>query len=78
MKDLQMLIIGLLLGIALMLAAGAYQSDETPFGFAVPENGRAIIKDTKGEIYILDHRKEAAQRLRVAAPLVGTPLTVAN
>jgi hypothetical protein len=74
MKHLEMLIIGLLLGIALMLVAGTYQSDETPFGFAVPANGRAIIKDAKGEIYFLDFGKDSAERVGVGVPNVGGPL----
>lgn len=54
------LIIGFLLGTVLLLVLGAHQPrTEAPFGFAVPANGRIVLQDKQGQIYIVGNKNEA-------------------
>jgi hypothetical protein len=49
------LVMGLLVGILLMVLVGAYSpSNESDFGFGVPNNGYAVIADKSGCLYIVN------------------------
>jgi hypothetical protein len=64
---MKMFIIGVAVAIVVMLAAGAYlpEAERTEFALAL-RNGRAIICDSKGELWILDHKSNTAQPLTYA------------
>jgi hypothetical protein len=52
--DLKSAVIGLLLGIIVMVAAGAGGGGGSGIGFAVPSGGKAILKASNGDAYIVD------------------------
>ncbi len=51
--DLKSAVIGLLLGVIAMVAAGA-GGGGSGIGFAVPSGGKAILKASNGDAYIVD------------------------
>jgi hypothetical protein len=74
MNGLKMLIIGFLLGVTIMLLLGANSSsEEANFGFAIPANGSAIVKDTNGAIYVISGNQ--AIRVGIGVPGVGGAFT---
>jgi hypothetical protein len=70
--DLKSAVIGLLLGIIVMLAIGA--GDGSPgIGFAVPSGGKAILKASNGEAFIVDVSTAMAERILFKKPEPSEP-----
>lgn len=65
--DLKSAVIGLLLGIVVMLAAGA-GGGSSGIGFAVPSGGKAILKASNGEAFIVDVSTATAERILFKKP----------
>jgi hypothetical protein len=64
--DLKSSAIGLSLGIIVMLTAGAIsRSSGSDIGFAVPSGGKAILKASSGEAYIVDMNTGMGERILV-------------
>ena len=64
--DLKSSVIGLLLGIIVMLTAGAMsRNGGSGIGFAVPSGGKAILKASNGEAYIVDVSTGMGERILV-------------
>jgi hypothetical protein len=60
--DVKSAVIGLLLGIIGMLAAGT-GGGGSGIGFAVPSGGKAILKASNGEAFIVDVSTGMAERI---------------
>jgi len=64
--DLKSAVIGLLFGIMVMHAAGAAgRGGGSDIGFAVPSGGKAILKASNGEAYIVDVSTGMGERILV-------------
>ena len=77
---MKMFIIGLLIGITLMLALGAYVPQTADFGFAVPSGGWVIIKDNKGQLYRVNATSTIASRIQTnnLEFISGLPVVASN
>jgi hypothetical protein len=64
---MKMFIAGIVVTIVVMLVAGAYSpsAERTEFGFALP-GGRAILRDSNSELWVLDRKTNTAQPLTYA------------
>jgi hypothetical protein len=72
--DLKSAVIGLLLGIIIMLTAGATKNqDSTDIGFAVPSGGTAVLKSSNNEAFIIDMNTGMARRILFKKPEPGQP-----
>jgi hypothetical protein len=71
--DLKSAVIGLLLGIIVMLAAGAGGYSSSGIGFAVPSGAKAILKASNGEAFIVDVSTAMAERILFKKPEPGEP-----
>jgi len=60
--DLKSAVIGLLLGILVMVVAGA-GGGGSGIGFAVPSGGKAILKASNGEAFMVDVSTGMAERI---------------
>jgi hypothetical protein len=70
--DVKSAVIGLLLGVIVMLAAGAGSRDGgSGIGFAVPSGGKAILKSSNGEAFIVDVGTGMADRVLFKKPEPG-------
>jgi hypothetical protein len=70
--DLKSAVIGLLLGIIVMLVAGAGDRG-SGIGFAVPTGGKAVLKASTGEAFIVDMSTAMAERILFKKPEPGEP-----
>jgi len=61
--DLKSAVIGLLLGIMFMHAVGAGGGGGSGIGFAVPSGGKAILKASNGEAFMVDVSTGMAERI---------------
>lgn len=68
--DLKSAVIGLLLGIIVMLVAGA-GGGGSGIGFAVPSGGKAVLKASNGEAFIVDVSTAMAERILFKKPEPG-------
>ncbi|MGA1980371.1 MAG: hypothetical protein ABSG99_07420 [Sedimentisphaerales bacterium] len=68
--DVKSAVIGLLLGIIVMLAAGA-GGGGSGIGFAVPSGGKAVLKASNGEAFIVDVSSAMADRILFKKPEPG-------
>ncbi|OHB59772.1 MAG: hypothetical protein A2167_08830 [Planctomycetes bacterium RBG_13_46_10] len=71
--DVKSAVIGLLLGIIVMLTAGAGSRDGSGIGFAVPSGAKAILKSSAGEAFIVDVSTGMAERILFKKPEPGQP-----
>jgi hypothetical protein len=73
--DLKSAVIGLLLGIIVMFAVGAGGRDGggSGIGFAVPTGGKAVLKSSNGEAFIIDMSTAMAERILFKKPEPGEP-----
>lgn len=69
--DLKSAVIGLLLGVLVMVAAGAGGGGNSSIGFAVPSGGKAILKSSNGEAFIVDVSTGMADRVLFKKPEPG-------
>jgi hypothetical protein len=87
--DLKSAVIGLLLGIVVMLAAGASKGGgSADIGFAVPSGGQAVLKSSDNEAFIVDmgtgmakqilYKKAEPGELRYPNNINGYALTLAD
>jgi hypothetical protein len=66
------LAIGFLTGILLMAFLGAYsQSDKADFGFAIPKDGVAVLKDEQGRLLYFDTAEKKADYIDKKVNLSG-------
>jgi hypothetical protein len=70
--DVKSAVIGLLLGIIVMLAAGA-GGRGSGIGFAVPTGAKAILKASNGEAFIVDMSTAMAERILFKKPEPSEP-----
>ncbi|MFA5251660.1 MAG: hypothetical protein WC454_03640 [Phycisphaerae bacterium] len=63
--DLKSAVIGLLLGVLVVVVAGAGGGGGSGIGFGVPSGGKAILKASNGEAYIVDVSTGVAERILV-------------
>jgi hypothetical protein len=71
--DVKSAVIGLLLGIIVMLAIGAGGDRGSGIGFAVPSGGKAVLKASNGEAFIVDVSTAMAERILFKKPEPGEP-----
>jgi len=71
--DLKSAVIGLLLGIIIMLAAGAGNGRGSGIGFAVPSGGKAVLKASNNEAFIIDMNTAMAERILFKKPEPNEP-----
>ena len=72
--DLKSAVIGLLLGIIIMLTAGAGNGRYSAgIGFAVPSGGKAVLKSSNKEAFIIDMDTGMAKRILFKKPEPGQP-----
>ena len=71
--DVKSAVIGLLLGIIVMLTAGASSKDGSGIGFAVPSGAKAILKSSTGEAFMVDVSTGMADRILFKKPEPGEP-----
>ncbi len=70
--DVKSAVIGLLLGIIVMLTAGAGSRDGgSGIGFAVPSGAKAILKSSNSEAFIVDVSTGMADRVLFKKPEPG-------
>ena len=69
--DLKSIIIGLLLGIIIMFTMGLGGGGTNGIGFAVPADGKALVKGSNGEAFIVDVRTAMAERVLFKKPEPG-------
>jgi len=69
MKNALSILIGILIGIAFLLAMGGYYAGETDFGFAVPGDGYAVVTDEDGYVYVIE--AQTATAIPVVSPQRG-------
>jgi hypothetical protein len=72
--DVKSAVIGLLLGIIVMLVASAGGGGGgSGIGFAVPSGGKAILKASNGEAFIIDMSTAMAERILFKKPEPDEP-----
>ena len=72
--DLKSAVIGLLLGVIVMLTAGAGSGGSSgDIGFAVPTGGKAVLKSSNREAFIIDMNTGMAKRILFKKPEPGQP-----
>ena len=72
--DLKSAVIGLLLGVIIMLTAGAGGGgNSSGIGFSVPTGGKAILKSCYNEAFIIDMNTGMAKRILFKKPEPGQP-----
>jgi hypothetical protein len=70
--DIKSAVIGLLLGVIVMLVAGA-DGGGSGIGFAVPSGAKAILKASNGEAFIVDMSTAMAERILFKKPEPDEP-----
>ena len=74
--DLKSVVVGLLLGVVLMTAAGAARSrgvTSAVFGFAVPAGSKAVVKGINGDAFIINVDTARAQWVLFKKPHPTSP-----
>jgi hypothetical protein len=71
--DVKSAVIGLLFGIIVMLVSGAGGHSGSGIGFAVPSGGKAVLKASNGEAFIVDMSTAMAERILFKKPEPSEP-----